>query len=1293
MTNRLFIALAGAICLLIPPSSFAQNQLEFSALIEWNDLLNSSAERPDVRFFKGESFSEDHLILPVFIDQKKVSKNSSVLGYRIFDEEVTFFPENLLQPYQIESLSEDWKWEVGIKTGGDQGYLVVSVIPLRKREGRLERLTSFRLSVETGNTGSARNRTLTFADHSVLAEGNWYKIAISRDGIYRIDKTLLTQLGINTTGLNPLNINIYGNGGPLLPVSNSEPRADDLVKNPILIQGENDGVFNDNDFILFYGKGPDTWKISSESNPQWQHEKHYYSDSAYYFIRIDDSTPLRISTLPEVTEPANQTVTSFQDFQYIENDLVNIAKSGREFFGDAFEFNTSGTFSFNFPNILAEEATLDYQVVARSIGGNSSFQIGVGGNQANVSISSVTESATSNFANLGVGSLTFIPNNPIIPVNVVFHKFNAESQGWLDYLRINAIRALTMAGTQMKFRDGRSVNPGSISEFQIAQAGSLYAVWDITDPTQPRGVPFSLAGSSATFKSETSTLHEFIAFVNSGYLTPRAVGKVNNQDLHRLSDIDMIIITAPNHINYANELADIHRAEGQTVLVVLPMEIYNEFSSGNPDVTAFRMLMKMLYDRAGENEDQKPRNLLLFGDGSYASNKGVNAFSGNNVMVFESDNSLTPLASYVSDDFYVFLDDNESIASSDRLDCGVGRIPASDVGEAKTYIDKVRAYISTQTISNTTGVCADGDNSSPFGSWRNMITFVCDDMDGNGLPIEGYHLTSSETLAASLTERHPQYDISKIYMDAFKQVVTPGGQRYPEGEEAIRQRIQNGSLLVTYTGHGGERGWAHERILTIPTISNFSNITRLPVFLTATCELARYDDPSFNSAGEILIMNPGGGAIASLTTTRVVTSGANFEMNVAFFNVAFEKETLSDLTLGRINMLTKNAVSNGNSSKRNFSLMGDPALRMTYPKYYVYTTAINEVPVENFTDTLKALQEVKFAGFVGDVNGVKLTDFNGFIYPNVLDKPTTAMTQNNDNASIGPLPFNIYNNNLFRGKASVVNGDFEFQFVVPYDINYSVDTARVSYYAVSGSTDAHGADRSFMVGSALADAELNRVGPEIELFMNDSTFVNGGITGISPVFLAQLKDENGINTAGAGVGHDLVAIIDGDAQNPIRLNDFYESDLDTYKSGLVRYQMNNLAPGPHKISFKAWDVHNNSSEQVLEFTVADDGGIELAHVLNYPNPFTTNTAFFFEHNQACENLDVRIQIFTVGGKLVKTINERVKQTGFRSDSIHWNGTDDFGDRIGKGVYVYKLEVRNAETGQRAEKYEKLVILK
>lgn len=1264
----------------------------FNGVISWKSSESSELSSDECLFFKGESFADEVSLLPFFIDQKQLNQYSNVLGYRFTSQDVTSLGENLLSQEQKSFVTEDFQTSVMIRNGGEFSYLVIKILPVKKQGSSFQKLTSFTLEVNIAESTRPAARTLTFAENSVLNEGEWYRVAVARDGVYRIDKNFLNSLGVNTSNLNPQQINIYGNGGELLPASNSVPRKDDLVKNAIVVQGESDGVFDDNDFILFYGKGSDTWTLQNagSSDPYWAHTKHYYSDSSFYFIRVDDTNPLRVQTAPEITDPSTQQWSVFQDYQYIENDLVNLNKSGREFFGEAFEITTSANYGFNFPNVLPQNARLDYGVAVRSLQNTSNFTFNVGSATITSTNSVVTDSPTSNIASLNYNGVNFTPSASPINVNVVFNKGNAEAQGWLDFIRVNCVRGLVMSGNQLRFRDSRTVGQGNITEFFISQSASIAQIWDISDFNNPIRIPIVTGNSSMTFKVNTSEVREFIAFTNGGFLTPTPMGSLANQNLHALNDIDLMIISAPNHLVSANQLADMHREEGLTVAVATPFQVFNEFSSGNPDVIAFRMLMKMLYDRAGGNADLAPDNLLIYGDGSYLINKGISAFSGNNVLVFESDNSVSPLVSYVSDDYFVFLDDNESGISSDKIDCGVGRIPASSASEGTTYLAKLVAYKSSNTSSDGGAFCVGDETNSSFGSWRNNITFVSDDQDGNGAPFETFHLTGSEVLANAMANNHPEYDISKLYMDTFTQITTPGGERYPQGEEAIRQRIENGSLLVTYTGHGGERGWANERILTIPTIEQFNNINRMPVFLTATCELARYDDPGFDSAGEILLMNPNGGAIAMLTTTRIVTSGSNQEMNNEFFSVAFEKENISKLTLGKINMLTKNGVSNGNTSKLNFSLMGDPAMMMVYPKKYVYVNSINGVDITTFNDTLKALEEVTFEGYIGNFDGSKINDFNGFIYPNVFDKETVVQTQNNDGGVVQSYP--IFNNNLFRGKASVIGGDFSFKFVVPYDINYTVDTARVSFYAVAGDLDAHGAEKRFRIGGALAGAELNNVGPEIQLYMNDSTFISGGITSTEPVFIARLLDENGINTAGSGIGHDLVAVIDNDTQNPINLNEFYESDLDTYKSGQVRYQLNEVEPGNHRISFKAWDVHNNSSESTLEFLVAEDAGIALDHVLNYPNPFTTQTQFMFEHNQACEFLDVRIQVFTVSGKLVKTINERVKQNGFRSDSIQWDGRDDFGDRIGKGVYVYKLEVRN-DLGDRAEEIQKLVILK
>jgi len=1285
MTKSIKIQFALFISLLVASAAVAQKSYNFSGKLEWYDLAEVDDISSEMGLLNG--FFNENLI-PIHSKSVRIPA-----GFQIGEVNFAAGQTSSIKSDWVDGLpiTSDFTYKTQIKRGGNEFYLCFELVPVRKNSMGFERLlnyeVSFNLAESTGNPASSR--TLTFAEHSALAEGTWFKMAIAKDGVYKIDKGFLNQLGVETNNLDPDKINIYGNGGELLPFDNSVPRADDLVQNSIFVfENVDNSKFDDNDYILFYGKGPDTWNYD-DVNGKYIHNKHFYSDSAYYFIRVDDLAPNRVQTANDVIDSETLVINEFSDFQFTENDTYNLVKSGREFYGDLYDVNVNGSYNFSFPNVIQEPAVLDVSVAVRSITQASNFTFTVSGESVTPNTTTVGSGPLSRVADVEAASLSFIPASSNITVAVQFIKGNPDAQGWIDFIRVNARRQLTMAGNQMSFREPRNTGTGQTALYQLSQANTNLTLWDISNPLNPTKVNFNVNGSIAEWKASHDISRNYIVFSGSGFLTPTALGPLQNQDLHAYSDVDLMIVAAPRQIPAAEALAEIHANLGKSVAVVTAPQVYNEFSSGNPDPTAIRMLMKMMFDRAGSDESLKPENLLLFGDGSYKQNKGIGSHNGFNVIVFESAESTSPTGSYVSDDFFVFLDDDDNESPANKLDCGLGRIPASNLQEGLDYVEKLRLYVSQNTSPNGGADCLGDEVASPFGAWRNSIVLVSDDQDGNGSPTEEEHLSQNDFLAEMMNEEHNDYDLVKLYMDAFKQETVAGGERYPEGEEAIRQRVQNGALLVTYIGHGGERGWAHERILDIPTIQNWTNKNRLPVFLTATCELARYDDPDYNSAGEILVMNPNGGAIAMLTTTRVVTSGSNFEIDIAFFENAFNDALDGNLTLGKVNMLTKNNVADSNSSKPNFSLLGDPALIMAYPKMGVFTTQINGVEMALFTDTLKSLQEVEFKGFVGNSEGTKLNDFNGFVYPTVFDKESHITTQNNDGGIL--QEFDTFNKVIYKGKASVINGDFSFKFVVPYDINYSVDSARVSYYAVAGSLDAHGHNESFQIGSSLQGAELNQEGPIVELFMNDSTFVSGGITSIQPVFFAKLQDENGINTVGNGIGHDLVATIDGNTQNPLILNEYYEADLDTYKKGEIRYQLPQMEEGSHTISLKAWDVHNNSSHAALEFVVAGDAEIALEHVLNYPNPFTTHTDFFFEHNQACESLDVRIQVFTVGGKLVKSLVQQVYNNGFRTDPIPWDGRDDFGDKIGRGVYVYKLEVRN-DLGMTAEKFEKLVIL-
>ena len=1256
-----------------------QNRTNFSAVGDLCPSLVISHNSPLPFFaFRASAAKGEKHIAPILANVSSAEISSSV-----FDND------------QLQLIEDDFRVEVESVQSDEKNQQVVTVFPFRKVNGKIERLLSFEVMASITFTESEKNN-YTYAAHSVLGEGDVYKLAIAKDGVYKIDRSFLESLGISVSDVNPNSINIYGNGGELLPEKNFIEKADDLVKNAIHIQGESDGVFNANDYILFYGKGPDTWKLSQDDGigrKRWFHTKHYYSDSAYYFLKINDTDPLRIST-ENIGVVANRISDSFQDYLYVETDQYSPAKSGREFYGDLYDAVLSGSYTFSFPNVkTTSPASMDFNAIARTIGGSSIFTATVQGNLNTVSIGNVSDSPTSQVARSGRINTSFLPTNGNFNVTVNFNKGNADAKGWLDYICVNATQQLKMQGTQMRFRDTTSVGLGNITEFQISeQSYAVNEIWDITNFTSPIRMTLNASGTTSTWTTNTEKLKEFVAFA-SNFFTPTALGKVENQDLHGWASTELIIISSPVLMPVAEEIATIHRSQGQSVAIATPLQVFNEFSSGNPDVMAFRQLVKMQYDRANGGR-RAPKNLLILGDGDYSRNKGLANHKGNNVLIFESNNSLSPTSSYVSDDYFVMVSPLEDGNSTGLLDCGIGRIPAETLDEAYGYLGKIKAYLAENTSSNGGAYCLGDVQDSPFGNWRNVVTFVADDQDGSGGAYEQVHLNSANALSNIVKTNHPEYDISKIYMDAFTQISTPGGERYVEGEKAIQQRIQSGSLLLTYIGHGGEKGWAHERILDLPTIEGFTNKYRLPVFLTATCELARYDDPEFKSAGELLVMNANGGAIAMLTTTRIVFSGENYEMDLAFFEHALHSEAGALKTLGELNMLTKNGVSIGNDSKPNFSLLGDPALTMVYPKLNVQTTHINNIELASFTDTLKALEEVDFKGKVTDSNGNFLNNFNGFIYPTVFDKESKVITQNNDqNGEEGQFQeFYSYNKIIYRGKASVTNGEFSFKFIVPFDINYSVDSARVSYYTVSGNNDGHGYCNSFMIGSLNPNAQLNTIGPEISLYLNDSTFVSGGSTNTTPIILAKLKDENGINTVGNGVGHNLTAIIDGNSAKPIVLNDFYESNLDTYTSGEVRYPLSTLSLGEHTLTVKAWDVFNNSNEETIQFRVEEDSKVALSHLLNYPNPFTTNTSFIYEHNQACQQLDARVQIFTVSGKLVKTIESSFYATGFRGQDIPWDGKDDFGNAIGKGTYIYKLELRN-EKGQHAESFQKLVILK
>jgi hypothetical protein len=1175
--------------------------------------------------------------------------------------------------------------------------LAYDFIPLRKNpsSGKIEKLVAFDINISPLENTRSAGRSHVFASESVLKTGTWFKVGIVKDGVYKIDFNYLKTLGAKTEEIDPRNIKIYGTGGQQLPFLNSTERFDDLTECAIYCEGESDGVLNESDFALFYGKAPHRW-MPDNSCLGMMHRLNDYTDTSYYFINIDGNPGKRINQQSSVAQNATSVVNSFDDFAFYENEAVNVVKSGRQWFGENFDVVTTYNFPFNFPNIdVNAPAYIKTQVAARS---NPAATFNVNCASTNLVISPAQVALQPYYADpvtIGSGCQEFVPNASQLNVEVKFTKsptFNS-GYGYLDFIELRVRRQLKMAGNEVAFRDFVSAGVGQIADFNIADASINTIVWDISDFNNVKQIQGVLNGNLFSFRANADTVFEYIAF-NSGsnaIKEPFSFGSVENQNLHGLGFYDMIIVSHPLFIEQSQRLADLHFAnDGLKSLVVTPQTIYNEFSGGNQDVTAIKQFLMMFYNRA-VTEAEMPKYLLLMGDASF-KNRGRSIVGNTNFVVsYESANGISYINSYVSDDYFGLLDESEGEGLTEQIDVAVGRIPVKSKEEAKAVVDKIYAYLQPQSIDVANPSYCGTAGSVSNGDWRNVICFVADDEDNN------LHFAQSERLAAYVDTTYHDYNIDKIYIDAFKQQSAAGGARYPDVNTAINQRVDRGALIVNYTGHGGETGWSQERILEVKDIESWNNANRLPLFVTATCEFSRFDDPARTSAGEEVILRPNGGGIGLLTTTRLAYANFNETLNRNFYQNVFVRDSITKLypRVGDVCTVTKNktaSVSSGTSNHRNFSLLCDPAVRLNFPDYKAYTQTINNQPVTLLGDTMNSLSKITITGYIANLSGTKLTSYNGIIFPTVFDKETKLKTLANDPQLSSTQNFKMRKSIIYRGKASVINGEFSFSFVVPKDIDYAFGIGRISYYAADGVNDANGYNESFVVGGINPNAPTDGDGPKIDLFMNDNKFVAGSITNENPDLLGVLFDDNGINTVGNGIGHDLVAVLDENTEKSIVLNDYYQSDLNSYQSGIVRYPFSKLSDGRHTLTLRAWDVYNNSNTANTDFVVTTSANLALEHVLNYPNPFTTYTKFMFEHNKPCETLDVSIQIFTVSGRLVKTLESLVKCEGFRSEQIAWDGLDDFGDRIGRGVYVYRLKV-SAQDGTWADKYEKLVVLK
>lgn len=1129
-----------------------------------------------------------------------------------------------------------------------QLFLKVTINPYKVENGVLFKLMEFSLNIneETGILKSGKN-IQDWKTASVLSSGTWVKIKTKARGIHKITFDQLKLWGFQ----NPDIVSLYGTGGFMMPVLNNNVTVDDL--DAVSFWKGKDGTGKD--CMFFFSSGNISIKYNKE-NGLFQHIQNSYTNETYFFLS-DKGTSKIVSKSSEILLTANRKVTSFQNYFFYEKEALNLLYSGSMWFGEKFSSNASNTFNVSIDNPDFTFPATVYVAAAGKSSATSNMEVSLNNKIiGKIQFRQIDNSdPVANYSDRVVNTFNEVLPSKNLQVKLTYNGANSSSEAWLDFFSINYRSTLNILSDSYSFNGQGAEGEISVSEFVINGASTTTKIWDVTDLNNNIEIPAVYSDGQLKFKSNSNSLRDYIAFNQNGNIpSAEFVGNVSNQNLHGEENSEFIIVSHSKFLKAANELAGLHRTiDKMSVKVVTPDIVYNEFSGGHPDAAGLRNYFRMCYERGLQSGKTPLKYVLLFGDGSF-DNRNILGENHNLIPTFQSDNSLSPIESFVSDDFFAFLDVNESVYSG-SIDIGIGRIPAQTIDEANTVVEKIKNYNSTKAMGN----------------WRNIVTFIGDDEDN------AIHMWQADNLAEYVNNNYPEFYTDKIYFDAFKQISTPVGKRYPDVTTAINSRVKAGTLIMNYTGHANSRVLSDENVVDVGLINSWSNYNRLPIFMTATCEFGRFDDRE-SSAGEQYLFNPIGGGIGLFSTTRLVYSGANYVLNRNFFRYIFEKDkTGNQLRLGDVMRLAK-SVSNTGINQLNFSLLGDPALKLSFPGLKVKTTHINGKEIATKLDTINNLSKVTIKGFISDDNGVKQISFNGEIIPIVYDKSMNVETLGN--AGQEKLNYKLQNNIIYKGLSSVKNGEFEFSFIVPKDISYKIDKGKISYYAYNETIDAQGYFDNFLIGGSSKSVIADNQGPTIDLYMNNFSFKDGGKVSASSVLLVDIKDDSGINTSGVGIGHDITAVLNGDYSNIMVLNNYFQSDKDSYTDGKIAFPLNNLPAGEHVIVVKAWDVLNNSSEKEIRFVVKDDFIIESVNA--YPNPMNYESRISFSHNQPDETMDMVFEVFQINGLRIDMVNSKVGSTGTESIPFRW-APEERNIKLRPGVYIYRITVTTTDGKQNS----------
>jgi hypothetical protein len=1169
-----------------------------------------------------------------------------------------------------------YQWNVGVSRKMLVGDM--SLLPIVKRGNKWLKLVSFKFSVKnavahtslrTIESGTAT--TSRYAAHSVLTSGRWVKIRVSTEGVYELTPSLLKQMGFAS----PDKVKVYGYGGQVenMVISYTGKNADfdDLEEIPLLRRSSG---------LLFYANGPlkwTDWTYSSQAK-RYVSERviNPYSSYSYYFV-TEGENPQTLVADSSAVSVSGTVVTSYPEHLLIEKDAYSWYTSGRNLF-DSYDFVNGNSKNYSLLTPDADTTRTAWATVVMTASGSSSTSVKVSLNAQSLSTSVISAVGQYDHAMMN----TIKRSSKIVNgENILNIQTTAGHNARLDYISLNYDRQLKLNGSFLSF--SHYLTGGQ--RMQLSGADAATQIWRIGAAGDAvKQIPSTLSGTTLTFNVSDPTRRYVAVNTAATFPTPEVIGKIENQDLHGDSAADMVIIipTSGKLQAQAERLAEGHQQKDKMrVRIVRADQLYNEFSSGTPDAGAYRRYLKMLYDRA-ETEADMPRYLLLFGscvwDCRMLSSGTKGMTPDDYLLCYESENSISEVSSYVSDDFFGLLDDGEgNNIISDKLDVGIGRIPVSTAGDAEIIVDKTLAYME----NSTTGV------------WKNAIYMMADDGDNNE------HMIDEETVTKEMEEEHPAMLVKRIYWDSYKRVTTSTGNTYPEVVSTIKNVMKKGALVMNYSGHGSPYMVSHEQVLLLEDFKNFSS-ARIPMWIFASCELTPYDMPVEN-IGESSLLNKSGAAIAFYSASRAVYSDLNRYVNKKYMHFLLgsdnngKRYSIGDAArLAKVYLVTSDETGEQDYTinKLKYALMGDPALTLSMPKGKVVLDEVNGVSLSSGENPqLKGGSVAHLKGHVESASGERLPSFNGMVTLTLQDSKDTVTCKNNDGSATKPYVFYERTKTLYEGSDSVRNGTFETSIPIPLDINYTNQSGRVNMYAVNKdkSVEVNGYSEEFTIGGSETVTEKDSLGPAMFAYLNNPDFRDGGTVNETPYFYAVLSDTDGINTTGNGVGHDLEIIIDGDENKTYILNDYYENDFGSYTRGTVSFHIPTLEDGKHRLFFRAWDLKNHSSSTILNFVVQTGLRPSLLDVNASKNPASTSTTFIISYDRPDTETQFTVEVYDCFGRLWWKDEETGTSAGGYY-TIDWDLTSNSGIPLPSGLYLYKVGI-SCNGSKESTKTKKILV--